>query len=92
MAALVWLIVHARRDPRLVPLAAYAAACLLLIVSNGPFGKSPEASGRMLLCIAPLYLVPVKLRSERVWTALLVTSVVGAVGGSLLFNLNFWFT
>src|SRR5262249_41188941 len=64
LALLLWLVQWARRDIRLWPLAAYSGLYLGLIVSNGPFGKSPEGAARTLMCVVPVWLFPAALGSR----------------------------
>jgi hypothetical protein len=92
VVGVMWLVISSRRDARLWPLAAFAALYVLLIVSNGPSGRSPEAAGRLLMCAVPLMLFPARLRSERTWTLVIAASAGAAMFFQAMFNLNYWFT
>jgi mannosyltransferase PIG-V len=88
-----WLVYTAcQRDRRLWPLAFFTVLYVGTIVSNGPFGKTPESADRLLMCVVPLYLVPAVIRSERVWTGVIALSAGVAIACQVLFNLGFWFT
>lgn len=92
VAACIWLVGRVRSDPQLLALATFGVLYMLVVVSNGPFGKTPESAARIIMCVVPLYLCTVRIRFERIWVALAVTSSVVAVGCQMLFNLGFWFT
>lgn len=89
----VALVVLARRGAIPVPVALLAVALVLLDVSSGPSGRSPEAMARFLMAVVPLYiLVPGivrRLASGRSW---LVASAMLAGFFQVLFTLGYWFT
>lgn len=93
VAGSVALIVLARRGVVPVPVAVLAVALVLLDISSGPSGRSPEAIARFIMTVVPLYiLVPGivhRLPSLRSW---LIASAVLAGFFQSLFTLGYWFT
>ena len=87
------LVVLARRNVVPVPVALLAVALVLLDISSGPSGRSPEAMSRFVMTVVPLYiLVPGivrRLPSGRSW---LVGSAMLAGFFQVLFSLGYWFT
>lgn len=79
-----------RRDRWFV--LAPTVALLVGVVSNGPYGVSPESAARYVLCLVPLYLLPTLLRRSWVWTAALVVTALSAVAFQVVFNLGGWLT
>lgn len=90
--AIVRFAMHARSTPSLLPFVPFVVLYFLLIVSNGPAGTSPEGSARVLMCIAPLYLVAVRLKGDLTWYSVLAGSAAAATVFQVVFNLNLWFT
>jgi hypothetical protein len=90
--AVVLLVLWSRRISELRWMWIATLAPLLLLVSNGPFGNSPEGAARIVMCMPALYLVLARVRNDLVWTLVVVVSVVLAVGCQLIFNLGGWFT
>jgi len=65
----------------------------VLAISSGPSGRSPEAMGRFVMCIVPLYaLVPVLLPRIPGGRSLLAASAGVALVAQTLFTLGYWFT
>lgn len=91
-AAACWLAVQAWRDHRLAPLFLFSALYLLVVVSNGPARRTPEADERVIMCIVPLYLAARGL--PRVWlrAAALILSAGLAIVFQALFNIGQWLT
>jgi hypothetical protein len=93
VAGSVALIVLTRRGVVPVPVAALAVALVLLDISSGPSGRSPEAIARFIMTVVPLYiLVPGivhRLPSGRSW---LLASAMMAGFFQSLFTLGYWFT
>lgn len=92
IVAIVKFAMYARSSPSLLPFVPFVILYFLLIVSNGPAGTSPEGSARVLMCIAPLYLVAVRLKGELPWYSILAGSAALATVFQVVFNLNLWFT
>lgn len=91
LAGLVALVVLTR-GRSLQWLWVPAVAVLLLVASNGPFGKSPEGSARLIMCIVPLYLPAARVRGELTWTLSLLTSGMLAAIVQAVFNNGGWVT
>jgi len=93
VAGVIALVVLARRGVVPVPVALLSVALVLVVVSSGPSGRSPECIARYSMTIVPLYiLVPGLLRrlpSGRSW--LMATAFVAGLF-QVLFTLGFWFT
>jgi hypothetical protein len=93
VAGSVALVVFARRSLVPVPVALVAVALVLLAISSGPGGLSPEAVARYTMTVVPLYiLVPGivrRLPSGRSW---LLGAAMLAGFFQVLFTLGYWFT
>ena len=92
LAAIVLMSCFALRDQRLRFFLPFLVGYFILIVSNGPGGKSPEGSSRLFLCLVPLYYLVSRLRSESLWAAVLAVSAGSAVVLQVVFNTGWWFT
>jgi hypothetical protein len=62
----------------------------MLVASNGPFGVSPEGTARLVMCIAPLYLLAARLHRELLWTLGLLGSAMLAAIVQAIFNTGGW--
>ena len=93
VAACVGLVAWAKRGIVPVAVVVLAIALVLLDVSSGPFGRSPEAIPRFVMTVIPLYIVVPsavrRLPSGRAW--LLASAMLAAVF-QMLFTLGYWFT
>jgi hypothetical protein len=69
-----------------------ALASLLLIASNSPQGRVPEADARLVMCMVPFYAVVARVRSEAGWSALLAGSAMFAAIFQMIFNTAGWLT
>lgn len=69
-----------------------SALILLVIVTTGTYGKSPDSAARYVQCLPPLLLLPCYIRSERLWTAVIVVSAMIATFFGVVYNLGGWFT
>lgn len=67
-------------------------AAVLLVVSSAPFGNDPQNDARLLMTIAPLYLMVGRIRNEVAWSLVLVSSVVLCALFQGLFNSGQWLT
>lgn len=65
---------------------------LLIIASDAPFGDSPEAWGRNVMVLVPLYAVASRVKSEVSWSMLLAGSALLAALFQIMFNVGFWLT
>jgi hypothetical protein len=89
------LVVISRKGRIPIPLPAVVLACALVLldISSGPFGRSPEAIARFVMTVIPLYLlVPIvvrKLPSGRSW---IMASAMVAGLFQVIFTLGYWFT
>jgi hypothetical protein len=92
VAGLVALGVIVWRRRQLCWLLPPVALGILIIASDAPFGTSPEAWARYMMCLVPLYAVASRLKSDAVWTTLLAASAVFAALFQVLFNTGLWLT
>jgi hypothetical protein len=93
LIGLLVLVNLARRRRDLWWMLLPAVIAFVGIVANGPVhGSSPESQERFVLCLVPLFLLPVRFGKERVWTATIVVSSMLAVVFQIIFNLGGWFT
>jgi hypothetical protein len=88
----VWLVLAGWKRRELVPAALIVMLYVLVVVSSGPGGVSPEGAARVLMCAVPIFLVASLRKTELRWSQQLAVSVALAVPFQLLFNLYYWFT
>jgi hypothetical protein len=90
LGLLVWMSIRVLPAARwMVP---FAILVLCLTITNGPFGSSPESAARLIMCIIPLYVPLLMIRSKVLMSSLLMASAGLAVLFQVLFNLGAWFT
>ncbi len=93
LVATVVFVVWARRRPGLGGVTLFTVLLLLAASSTAPGGTSPEALGRFVMCIVPLYaLVPVIVRRIPGSRSLLLASAAIAGCCQILFTLGYWLT
>jgi len=64
----------------------------VLAISSGPSGRSPEAMGRFVMCIVPLYAWSPCCSTDPWGRSLLAASAGVALVAQTLFTLGYWFT
>lgn len=84
------LIVRQRRD--LWWLLPPVLIDLIIIASDQPYGKTPEAWARNAMLLVPLYIVASRIKSEVGWSTLLAGSTLMAALFQIVFNVGFWLT
>jgi hypothetical protein len=89
LAALCLIVWRRRELWWLVPPVFLA---VLIIASDAPFGDSPEAWGRNVMVLVPLYAVASRVKSEVGWSMLLAGSALLAALFQIMFNVGFWLT
>lgn len=92
LAGLASLVIATRGSTSPWWLWAPAVVTLTLVASNGPFGQSPEGAARLIMCIAPLYALVARARSEVTWAFSLVASGMLAAVVQAVFNTGGWVT